>query len=118
MNVVQQIKLTFLLKNFSEKKMSNIMNTKSIIRPSKIYMVPLPDFIVFPEEIENKQRGYFKILLTLLFMLIWPRGRVINKEEKMSPLLRMVRSNVSAKIYDNPSMAAVIDFKWNATRNS
>ncbi|PKC55917.1 hypothetical protein RhiirA1_474800, partial [Rhizophagus irregularis] len=35
----------------------------------------------------------------------------------MSPFLRMIRADNGAEIYDNPSMAAVIDFKWNAARN-
>ncbi|GBB96952.1 hypothetical protein RclHR1_02880018 [Rhizophagus clarus] len=35
----------------------------------------------------------------------------------MSPFLRMIRNENRAEIYDNPSIAAIIDFKWNAARS-
>jgi hypothetical protein len=80
-------------------------------------MVPLPDFTVYPEKFEDKREEYWKIPLKFLKLLFWPRGHVLRKKSHMSPFLRMIREDNSAEIYDNPSMAAVIDFKWKAARN-
>jgi hypothetical protein len=54
--------------------------------------------------------------IKLLKLLIWPRGHVFEEEETLSPFLRMIRNNDSAEIYDNPSIAAIIDYKWNSAR--
>ncbi|RIA85669.1 hypothetical protein C1645_830442 [Glomus cerebriforme] len=84
---------------------------------NQIYVVPLPDFIVYPDNFDEKREAYWKIPFKFLKLLFWPRGHVFKKESQMSPFLRMIRKDDSAEIYDNPSMAAVIDFKWNAARN-
>ncbi|GBC07559.1 hypothetical protein RclHR1_07530008 [Rhizophagus clarus] len=96
---------------------SNIIRTKSTTTPNQVYMVPLPDFTLYPEGIDNKRKGCWMIFLKFLKLPIWPRGHMIKKEEKMSPFLRMIRNENSAEIYDNPSIAAMIDFKWNLARN-
>ncbi|CAG8626949.1 10292_t:CDS:2 [Funneliformis mosseae] len=105
-------------KQSGKEKISNLVNkefkTPSLI--NQVYMVPLPDFTVYPEGIDDKREEYWKIPFKLLRLLIWPRGHIIKKEEKLSPFLRMIRNDNSAAIYDNPSIAAVIDFKWNAAR--
>src|SRR3954471_13477911 len=90
-----------------------MIRTKS---PNQIYMVHLPDFTVYPDGIDDKQNKCWMIFLKFLKLLIWPRGHIIKKEEEMSPFLRMIRNENSAEIYDNPSIAAIIDFKWNTAR--
>ncbi|CAB5181139.1 unnamed protein product, partial [Rhizophagus irregularis] len=98
------------------KKTTNLLRKKSTVIHNQIYMVPLPDFIVYPEGIDDKRDKLWKIPLKHLKMLIWPRDHIIEKEEKMSPFLRMVRNENRAEIYDNPSIAAIIDFKWNSAK--
>ncbi|CAB4493724.1 uncharacterized protein OCT59_018961 [Rhizophagus irregularis] len=117
----------FLQKSFVQGKQSggkifsDIVNktisTNSSSLINQVYMVPLPDFTVYPEKFEDKREEYWKIPLRFLKLLFWPRGHVIKKKNHLSPFLRMIREDNSAEIYDNPSMAAVIDFKWNAARN-
>ncbi|CAI2165825.1 1963_t:CDS:2, partial [Funneliformis geosporum] len=105
-------------KQSGKEKISNLVN-KEFATPSlinQVYMVPLPDFTVYPEGIDDKREEYWKIPFKLIKLLIWPRGHIIRREEKLSPFLRMIRNDNSAAIYDNPSIAAVIDFKWNAAR--
>src|SRR5688572_22606133 len=47
-------KLSYPKKLFSRKKIiSSTMSTKSITSPLKVYMVPLPDFTVYPEGIND-----------------------------------------------------------------
>ncbi|CAG8710957.1 22959_t:CDS:2, partial [Rhizophagus irregularis] len=85
---------------------------------NQVYMVPLPDFTVYPEKVfEDKRVENWKIPFKFLKLLFWPRGHVLRKKHHMSPFLRMIREDNAAQIYDNPSMAAVIDFKWKAARN-
>ncbi|RGB22453.1 hypothetical protein C1646_822539 [Rhizophagus diaphanus] len=108
-------------KQSGEKIISDLVS-KTTSAPSsslinQVYMVPLPDFIVYPEKFEDKRVEYWKIPFKLLKLLFWPRGHVLKKKHQMSPFLRMIRADNGAEIYDNPSMAAVIDFKWNAARN-
>ncbi|CAG8597864.1 11017_t:CDS:2 [Funneliformis caledonium] len=124
LSLVKREKNNFLQRIISQGKqsgketISNLVNkefkTPSLI--NQVYMVPLPDFTVYPEGIDDKREEYWKIPFKLLRLLIWPRGHIIKKEEKLSPFLRMIRNDNSAAIYDNPSIAAVIDFKWNAAR--
>ncbi|GBC38196.1 uncharacterized protein OCT59_005945 [Rhizophagus irregularis] len=108
-------------KQSGEKIISDLVS-KTTSAPSsslinQVYMVPLPDFTVYPEKFEDKRVEYWKIPFKLLKLLFWPRGHVLKKKHQMSPFLRMIRADNGAEIYDNPSMAAVIDFKWNAARN-
>jgi hypothetical protein len=84
---------------------------------SQVYIVPLPDFTVYPEKINDGREKYWKLPFKLLKLLFWPRGHILKGKENLSPFLRMIRKDISAEIYDNPSMAAVIDFKWKAARN-
>ncbi|RGB23517.1 hypothetical protein C1646_774371 [Rhizophagus diaphanus] len=112
----------FIRKLFSRKQSekmttSNVIGTKSSSTPNQVYVVPLPDFTLYPEGIDDKRKECWMIFLKFLKLLIWPRGHVIKKEEKMSPFLRMIRNDNSAEIYDNPSIAAIIDFKWNLARS-
>jgi hypothetical protein len=73
-----------LVSKFYCEQIYNVLRTKSISSPYQVYIVPLPDFTVYPEEIDNKRDKLWKILLKLLKMLIWPRGHIIEKEEKIS----------------------------------
>src|SRR5688572_12954829 len=82
----------------------------------QVYTAPLPDFTVYPEGIEYKPCPYWKFPFIILRLLIWPRGHVIEDEKKLSPFLRMIRNDNSAEIYDNPTIAAVIDSKWKAAK--
>ncbi|GBB91622.1 hypothetical protein RclHR1_00190035 [Rhizophagus clarus] len=108
-------------KQSGEKIITDIVN-KTTSAPNsslinQVYMVPLPDFTVYPEKFEDKREEYWKIPFKFLKLLFWPRGHVIKKKHQLSSFLRMIREDNNAEIYDNPSMAAVIDFKWNAARN-
>src|SRR4051794_37936514 len=94
-----------------------LSNKKPIALISQVYIVPLPDFTVYPEKINVEQEKYWKIFLKLLKLLFWPRGHIHQgtkeKQEKvnLSPFMKMLRKDLkenSAEIYDNPSIAAVI----------
>ncbi|GBC40667.1 uncharacterized protein OCT59_029180 [Rhizophagus irregularis] len=105
-------------KQSGEKIISDLVTSapsSSLI--NQVYMVPLPDFTVYPEKFEDKRVEYWKIPFKFLKLLFWPRGHVLRKKHHMSPFLRMIREDNGAEIYDNPSIAAVIDFKWKAARN-
>jgi hypothetical protein len=119
--VVQRKTIDFFYRFFfsGERIISDIVNktkpNSSLM--NQVYMVPLPDFTVYPEKFEDKREEYWKIPFKFLKLLFWPRGHVLKKKSHMSSFLRMIREESNAEIYDNPSMAAVIDFKWNAARN-
>jgi hypothetical protein len=78
-------------------KCSCLLRAEPIVIPNHIYMVPLPDFIVYPEGIDDKRDELWKIPLKLLKTLVWPRGHIINKEEKMSSFLRLLRNENRAE---------------------
>ncbi|CAB4425400.1 unnamed protein product [Rhizophagus irregularis] len=111
-------KLIFKGKQKGKKTISNITSREFITSPlhvSQVFIVPLPNFTVYPEKI-NYEQNYWMVPIKLLKLLIWPRGHVFEEEETLSPFLRMIRNNDSAEIYDNPSIAAIIDYKWNSAR--
>ena len=48
-----------------KEKLSNIVNKRFANNPSlmnQVYMVPLPDFTVYPEGIDDKQKNIFHTL--------------------------------------------------------
>jgi hypothetical protein len=116
------MELTLFYFFFSVMKL--IPNKKSAALISQVYIVPLPDFTVYPEKIDEKQVKFRVTLFKLIKLLFWPRGHIETKNKKgkenLSPFMKMIRKDLkenSAEIYDNPSIAAVIDFKWNAAKN-
>jgi len=93
-----------------------ISSKKSVALISQVYVVPLPDFTVYPKTFNEKQ-GKFLTLFKLIILLFWPRGHILREK---SPFLKMIIKDSeenNAELYDNPSIAAIIDFKWNAAKN-
>ncbi|RHZ82302.1 hypothetical protein Glove_109g194 [Diversispora epigaea] len=91
----------------------------------KVYMVPLPDFTVYPnskdpKDLEDSEdySNYFWFLFTFFRIFFWPRRKVINNRKKMSPFLRVIHEEKEKgyEIYQAPTMMAVLDFKWPAAR--
>ncbi|RHZ80014.1 hypothetical protein Glove_139g244 [Diversispora epigaea] len=100
----------------------------------KVYMVPLPDFTVpnhkdsnpNPEDPAPKGREdqsenylkYFWFLFVFLRIFFWPRRKVITNTREMSPFLRVIHEEKEKgyKIYQTPTIMAVLDFKWSAAR--
>lgn len=80
-------------------------------------MVPLPDFTVYPQEIRDQEINLLGLPMRLLRFLICPRSYVVKKESKLSPLLRVIKRDKNGVTFDNPSIEAVINFKWEAARN-
>ncbi|CAG8513888.1 7086_t:CDS:10 [Diversispora eburnea] len=103
---------------YDQKKGNNadVIHSLDII---KIYIVPLPDFTVYPnsqgpkDNFENYSK-YFWFLLTFL----WPRKKVINNTEDMSPFLRVIHEENGYEIYRTPTIMAVLDFKWSAAQSN
>ncbi|CAJ0765411.1 13565_t:CDS:2, partial [Entrophospora sp. SA101] len=108
--------MKYLIKTNLQKVIPGFYRTNSSSLIS-LKLVPLPDFTVFPKETKLQIINYRKLPLKLLKLLIWPRGYVIKKESNLSPFLRAVKHDKHGLIYDNPSIEAVIDFKWSSARN-
>ncbi|CAG8488069.1 1961_t:CDS:2 [Diversispora eburnea] len=93
-------------------------------RDRKVYIVPLRDFTlypVYPKYFKNhsqKFSKYFRLLLTLCRISLWPRRKVINNTKEMSPFLRVIHeeNEKGHEIYQTPTIMAVLDFKWPAAR--
>ncbi|CAG8578389.1 15993_t:CDS:2 [Funneliformis mosseae] len=100
---------------YRDKPSKKTKNSKNIKNIDQVYMVPLPDFTVYPDGIHD-ERKYWGLPIASLKYLFWPRSHVIKQEEKLSPFLRMIRYDYTTEIYDNPSMAAVIDYKWSKAK--
>jgi len=83
-------------------------------------LVPLPDFVVYPEstqDTKNQDTNIRMLPLQLLRIFAWPRGYAIKEESKLSPFLRVIRRDKNGIVLDNPAIEAVIDFKWGSARN-
>ncbi|RHZ80018.1 hypothetical protein Glove_139g242 [Diversispora epigaea] len=96
----------------------------------KVYMVPLPDFTVYPnpnpedpdpkgrEDQSENYSKYFWFLFAFFRIFCWPRRKIIDDTKKMSPFLRVIHEEKAKgyKIYQTPTIMAVLDFKWSAAR--
>ncbi|RHZ79989.1 hypothetical protein Glove_139g291 [Diversispora epigaea] len=87
----------------------------------KVYMVPLPDFTVYPDpkdlkDLSENYSKYFWLLFTLFRISLWPRRKVINNTKKMSPFLRVIHEEKGDEIYQTPTIIATLGFKWSAAR--
>ncbi|CAG8540462.1 7194_t:CDS:10 [Diversispora eburnea] len=80
----------------------------------KVYIVPLPDFTVYPRGPHPKCENYFWMLVSYFRILLWPRKKIINNTEEMSPFLRVIYEEKGDEIYRTPAIMAVLDFKWAA----
>ncbi|RHZ80134.1 hypothetical protein Glove_139g125 [Diversispora epigaea] len=117
--------LWFFLKNLFKRWHYKFQASRN---DRKVYMVPLPDFTVYPnpkdldpkdEEDNNENYSkYFWFLFAFFRIFFWPRRQVINNTKKMSPFLRVIHEEKEKgyKIYQTPTIMAVLDFKWSAAR--
>ncbi|CAG8456665.1 7995_t:CDS:10 [Diversispora eburnea] len=86
----------------------------------KVYIVPLPDFTVYPKDPkvrEDHSENYSKYSLFAFFRIsFWPRRKVINNTKEMSPFLRVIHEEKGYEIFQTPTIMAVLDFKWSEAR--
>ncbi|CAG8711806.1 24992_t:CDS:10, partial [Dentiscutata erythropus] len=73
-----------------------------------VRVVPLPGAIE-----DNTKVPLSRKILKLLF---WPREYIVTKDEMCSPFLRVIGRDSSPALFNNPAMAAVIDYKWASAR--
>ncbi|RHZ79993.1 hypothetical protein Glove_139g319 [Diversispora epigaea] len=88
----------------------------------KVYIVPLPDFTVYPnpkdlEDNNENNSKYFWLLFKPFQIFFWPRIKVNNNTKKMSPFLRVIHEEKGYEIYQIPTIMAVLDFKWSAAHS-
>ncbi|RHZ78105.1 hypothetical protein Glove_168g141 [Diversispora epigaea] len=92
----------------------------------KVYIVPLPDFTVYPKDLDSKDsKDYsgsenylnrFCSIPTFLRMFLWPHRKVVDDPKEMSPFLRVIHEEKGYEIYQTPTIMAVLGFKWSAAR--
>lgn len=82
----------------------------------KVYVVPLPDFTVYPRGLRDHRDDYLWILFTIFRIFLWPRKNVLEDTKAMSPFLRVINEEDDTEIYNTPSIIAVLAFKWSAAR--
>jgi hypothetical protein len=90
--------------------------------PLDLQLVPLPWFTVNNISEKKVDYNFFRIInfLWMLFIMLFipRRYRIVRKERhKLSPFSRMVLYENSYDIYDNPAIEAVINFRWQKTKN-
>ncbi|CAG8696094.1 4459_t:CDS:2, partial [Gigaspora rosea] len=95
--------------NINNSTMQNINN-------EKIYMIPLPDFTVYPKNHNNQSQGFITTLSTIIRIMIFPRSRIITEKKHYSPFLHVIDNEYNTKVYNCPSIIAATDFKWATAR--
>ncbi|CAG8456761.1 8000_t:CDS:2 [Diversispora eburnea] len=84
--------------------------------------IPLPDFTVCPNlKVKGHSKNYSKYfcsLFTFLRIFFWPRRNEIDNTKEMSPFIRVIHKEREKgyKIYQTPTIMAVLDFKWSSAR--
>ncbi|CAG8456704.1 7997_t:CDS:2 [Diversispora eburnea] len=111
--------LWFFLKNIF-KSMKGYNRIEASHNDRKVYIAPLPDFTVYPnpKDLEDHNENYFWFLFTLFRISLWPRKKVINNTNEMSPFLRVIHEEKGYEIYQTPTIMAVLDFKWSAAHSN
>ncbi|CAH1764468.1 3623_t:CDS:2 [Entrophospora sp. SA101] len=87
-------------------------NSNELGQMTSVHVVPLPDFLLYPNGIKDKKLETKSLFLKLLKLLIWPREYVIKKEEDSSAFLQVIKHNGNELIFDNPSLEACIKYKY------
>jgi hypothetical protein len=82
-------------------------------------VVPLPDFTVNSIENKKKEYNWIKNILYLFWFIFIPRWYQIKRNDrtKLSPFSRMIHYENNDDIYDNPATEAVINFRWQKSKN-
>ncbi|RHZ60330.1 hypothetical protein Glove_355g38 [Diversispora epigaea] len=82
----------------------------------KVYIVPLPDFTVYPNPKGHEDRSKYFWIFIFFRRFFWPHRKVITNTKKMSPFLRVIHEEKDHKIYQTPTLMAALNFKWSAAR--
>ncbi|RHZ60332.1 hypothetical protein Glove_355g30 [Diversispora epigaea] len=82
----------------------------------KVYIVPLPDFTVYPNPKGHEDHSKYFWIFTFFRKIFWPHRKVITNTKKMSPFLRVIHEEKDHKIYQTPTLMAALNFKWSAAR--
>ncbi|CAG8455263.1 11419_t:CDS:2 [Acaulospora morrowiae] len=103
------------------KKVFLINPSGVVIEPTyndrKVYMVPLPNFTVYPKSSANQESSYYSMSFKILRSLFWPRKRIIRNVKEMSPFLRVIFEDESTDLHRTPSIKAITSYKWRDARN-
>nr|CAG8448820.1 3919_t:CDS:10 [Entrophospora candida] len=86
-------------------------------KSTSVRIVPLPDFLVYPNGIKDEKLHPTKLIKRLLKLIFWPRGYVIKEESDRSPFLKVLRQKRNELMYNNPSLEACIKFKFSSAKH-
>ncbi|RHZ79985.1 hypothetical protein Glove_139g299 [Diversispora epigaea] len=110
--------LWFFLKNlFTRKWFKCFYRIETSHDDRKVYIVPLPDFTVYPPNLKgHEDRSKWFWIVTFFRIFFWPRRKVIHNTKKMSPFLRVIHEEKGYEIYQTPTIMAILGFKWSTAR--
>ncbi|GES81134.1 hypothetical protein GLOIN_2v1867698 [Rhizophagus clarus] len=83
---------------------------------TNLCMVPLPDFLVYPQGSPKVVNNDKYLIFRILKIIFWPREYIISKDSQCSPFLRVLARDNRETIFSNPSLAALVDYKWRTTQ--
>src|SRR5581483_8256898 len=84
---------------------------------TKLNVVALPDFFVYPHSDVNYEHTLNKYFAwRALKYMIWPHGYTVLRDSQYSPFFRVLARERRISTFSNPSIAALIDFKWGKAR--
>ena len=88
-------------------------------RYTTLRIVPLPDFFVNLYDSQKKVNISLNkyLIWRILKIFFWPCGYTLSGDSKFSPFLRVLMRDNKASIFSNPSLAALIDYKWYKARS-
>ncbi|CAG8447059.1 4522_t:CDS:2 [Rhizophagus irregularis] len=104
-------------KKFEDIKMYLKLNLNRKHDPclTKLNVVPLPDFFTFPPSTStNKEEKFLDHYLAwrILKNVVWPHIYVELVDSQYSPFHRALMRDNRITTFSNPSLAALIDYKW------
>ncbi|CAG8557766.1 1467_t:CDS:2 [Diversispora eburnea] len=97
----------FFLKNLFTSRIETSHNDR------KVYIVPLPDFTVYPTS--RNPEGYEVSKYSWIYSYCLLSSEVITDTKMMSPFRRVIHEEKGHEIYQTPPIMAVLDLKWSTT---
>jgi hypothetical protein len=81
---------------------------------TKLNVVPLPDFFTYPPSSPTRKEIFLDqyVAWKILKNFIWPHAYVELEDSQYSPFYRLLIRDNRITTFSNPSLAALIDYKW------
>ncbi|CAG8506295.1 6159_t:CDS:10 [Funneliformis mosseae] len=78
-------------RKFFKKLKERSKVTDDEVTLTKVRVVPLPDFTIYPTKSIDRTHSNWMITLKLIKLIFWPRGYLVRSKDQRSPFLKLLK---------------------------